>query len=164
MAEYGEPLYDNDVRIDDLYTAIDTFFNKPSMTKIKDERAFSIYMCKIQCMLMNEHRYLIAFVNIDSNPTNTSVRLNELGWISFLTQTITDNHNIPFHNYQARNGGLLNSIITRIRMDDKCSTYSCDDYPITVTLSNKKSGNSAYQDKGTIVAALETYQTVITLN
>jgi hypothetical protein len=42
------------------------------------------------------------------------------------------------------------------------STYKCDAFPLIITLLNKKT-ESDYQPRGTIIAALETYSTIITL-
>lgn len=160
---YGEMLDTFDPNKESLYEAFDTYFNYPTMTKIKDVKDYSVYMSKTYCLLSNECRYIIVFVSNDSMPTRTQERLIKLKWHSLQTRTLPDQHSLPPHGYQPRRLGVLNVVIRREKVQPEASTYVCDDLPIMVTLLHTKNGTNDYQDKGTVVSALETYQTIITL-
>lgn len=160
---HGEMLDTFDPNKESLYEAFDTYFNYPTMTKIKDVKNYSVYMSKTYCLLSNECRYIIVFVSNDSMPTRTQERLIKLKWDSLQTRTLPDQHSLPPHGYQPRRLSALNVVIRRDKVQPEASTYTCDDLPIMVTLLHTKNGSNDYQDKGTVVSALETYQTIITL-
>ena len=160
---HGELLNTYDPNKESLYEYFDIYFNHPNMTKIKDVENYSVYMTKTYCLLSNECRYIIVFVNIDSMPTYTQERLINLKWHSLQTRTLPEQHSLPSHNYQPRRLSSLNVVIRREKIDPEASTYVCDNLPITVTLLHTKNGGSNdYQNQGTIISALETYQTIIT--
>jgi hypothetical protein len=145
-----------------MYDAFTKYFSDPVMTKIKDVERYTMYMCKTYCLLSTEYRYIIALVPKDINIIGFKKNLNELRWLSLQTRSLNDNHNLPQHYYVARRGSILDSEIYRIKTEDKASTYKCDRFPITITLLHSKSKND-YQDKGIIITALETYQTIIVI-
>jgi membrane-bound inhibitor of C-type lysozyme len=59
---------------------------------------------------------------------------------------------------------MLNVLIDRIKIEKNSSLYSCNDLPITVTLlHDHKNSPEQYQQKGNVIAALETYNTIICL-
>ena len=139
-----------------------TYFKNPDMTKIKDIQTFSTYMCKMYCLLSKECRYLVAFTSRDNAPKGVTRPLSDLEWVSFQAQTLADNHELPPHSYQAQRAGPLTAEIMRISNTPNASTYTCAEFPAVVTLLHTDKGVAEYQNKGTIVAALETYRTVIT--
>jgi hypothetical protein len=146
-----------------MYTHFDTYFNHPIMVKTKDDKNYSMYMTKTYCLLSNMCRYIIVFVPKDNNPVNTKEKLSNLLWESLQTRTLTNNHTLLSHVYQPRKLNELNLPIHRLNVSDTSSTYSCNDLPITITILHQNNKNE-YQDKGNIIAALETYQTIITIN
>lgn len=160
---YGELLNTYDPNKESLYESFDTYFNYPSMTKIKDVDNYSVYMAKTYCLLSNECRYIIVFVTIDSTPVYTQERLINLKWDSLQTRTLSEQHSLPSHSYQPRRLASLNVLIRREKIDPEASTYVCDDLPIIVTLLHTKNSSNDYQNQGTVISALETYQTIITL-
>tara|TARA_B110000908_G_scaffold170402_1_gene229867 strand:- start:250 stop:750 length:501 start_codon:yes stop_codon:yes gene_type:complete len=145
-----------------LYKAFHEYFNNPILTKIKNVNNFTVYMAKIHAMLGNSFRYLILFVNRDVNNTGTEKRMEELDWVSLQTRTLEDQHDLKAHSYQVRQTpSLSNKINIDIRSEEQ-STYDVDGYPITVTLLHTRKNNTyQYQATGTVVSALETYQTII---
>lgn len=161
--KYGESLNASEPDKDMLYELFDTYFNHPTMTKIKDVDRYSVYMCKTYCLLSNECRYIVCFVNIDSFPKNTQVKLKDMRWVSIQTRTLTDNHKIPPHNYQPRRFEPLNVAIERVKTEEEASTYTCQSLPLIITLLHGKNGSTEYQAKGNVVSAIETYNTIITL-
>ena len=165
MIQYGELIDSYEPELDEMYRAFYQYFNDPFMYKIKDVDTFSMYMCKNYCLLSKECRYIITFTNKDTISIGEKIRLSEQKWISLQTRTLEDKHNLPPHFYNVIAKGPLVSPIIRVSNTDEASTYSCEAFPITITLlSPKKSGVSGYQDRGIIMSAIETYHTIITLN
>ena len=162
MAQYGELLDVIDPDKEKMYKAFDDYFKHPVMCKIKDINNYSMYMTKTACLLSNEFRYIICFIPEDSLIIGTKEKLSNLKWISFQTRTLSEKHDLSSHSYQPIKEGPLNAIITRTSMCAESSTYKCDAFPLIITLLNKKT-ESDYQPRGTIIAALETYSTIITL-
>ena len=86
-----------------------------------------------------------------------------LQWSSLQTRTLDIiDKDIPSHSYTRKNPGLLSSVISSTKEDDKSITYECDVLPITITLL--KTENHIWQKKGTINAAIESFNTIITKN
>lgn len=164
MAHYGELLEAFEPEKDSMYAAFDTYFNHPTMVKIKDVNVYSMYMSKTYCLLTNECRYIIAFIQKDSNPIKTQERFSDLKWVSLQTRTLKEQHTLPPHGYQPHSKGPLNVAITRIKVTEAESTYSCDKLPLKCTLLHTKPGKREYNDNGNIIAALETYQTILVLD
>lgn len=165
MANYGQLLDAFEPNKDEMYQAFTEYFNNPTMSKIKNVDRYSMYMSKTYCLLSNECRYIIAFVLQDSFSIGSYEELRNLRWVSLQTRELSDNHNLPPHAYNAVAQGPLSTIIIRTKMDENSSTYSCEKFPITITLLNSvKKNSSVYQNKGTIIAALETYNTIVTVN
>ena len=160
MAHYGEILIPE---TNSVYTYFDDYFNHPNMVKIKNVDIYSVYMSKMYCLLSNQCRYLIAFINNDGLPLETKQPLKELEWTSFQTRTLSDNHKLPSHGYQPNRSSVLNKPIIRTDVTDEASTYKCTAFPLVVTLLHTNKDKNQYKNEGNILTALETYQTIITL-
>lgn len=163
MTEYGHiinPNFDPSKNI--LYEAFCDYFNNPTVTKIKNVEQFSVYMVKIFSMIGNAYRYLVLFVNIDSNNIGFKQSMKDLEWISLQTRTLEDYHDIPIHRYKAvTNIPELNQSLHIKTRDEKQSMYECENVPLVVTLLHtRKNYVMQYPNKGSIVSALETYQTI----
>jgi len=149
-----------------VYEAFYEYYNNPELTKIKNVNAglnnFTVYMAKIHSMLGNAFRYLILFVPRDVNPTGTQKHMNDLDWVSLQTRTLEDRHDLKSHSYPVRRTQALSQKITRDTQNEQQSTYNAEIFPLTVTLLHTRKNNSfQYQPTGTIVSALETFQTII---
>lgn len=163
MSQYGELLQEFEPEKDMIRKHINVYFNHPVMVKIKDVDEFSIYMSKMYCLLSNECRYLVAFIPKDTNQAGMRRSLEHLPWSCFQTRTLPDNHDLPPHSYNPSNYEPLNVTIRRFNITPENSEYKADKYNINCSLLHKnESVVNDYQDTGTIIAALETYQTVIT--
>jgi len=158
---------DNILNINDnikqLYKDFDEYFNNPTLTKIKNVNGYSMYMVKTVCLLGLGCRYIIVFVQQDNNPLKTRQELISLQWKTLQTRTLQDRHDISSHGYQPIKKTPLSAHITRTNSTEKESLYSCEDFPLTVTLLHTKPGKNEYSEKGNIIAALETYSTIVTL-
>ena len=164
IQQYGEMMGSFESSREKMYKDFDDYFNHPTMVKIKDVEGHSMYMSKTYCLLSNECRYIIVFVPQDNMPIRTKETLVKLRWVSLQTRTLADNHELPPHGYQPRRHPDLNFPIERVKVETDCSTYTCKDLPLTITLLHGKNGPSDYQQQGNVIAALETFQTILTLN
>jgi len=162
--DYGTPIIDFNPTLDLLYDNVAKFFNNPIMSKFKDADTYSIYICKIKCYFLTEYRYLLAFVEKNDFPLDSKELLSNIKWEVFQTRMLSDNYTYPQHEYMPNMNKFLSCKITQIRNDEHAATYTCDELPLVVTLLHKKAGVNEFQPKGTLVAALETYRTIITFN
>lgn len=186
MSQYGK-LVDGgyDPTYNQLYNAFVEFFNNehdkepggPLFTKIKDittdnygnERQlkdqYSYYATKTLCYLSNECRYLCVIVSKDDNDIGEQIRLHNLPWISFQTRVMHSGIQCGSHTYKAKRGGILSMPINRVSIEsDGSYIYTSDNLPVKVTLLPKRNNHDPdYNSQGTIIAALETYNTIITI-
>jgi len=165
MASYGVIIDEFASINDNIYKMFVEYFKNPIMTKMKNESNYSMYASKAYCLLSKECRYVIVFVNRDVFPIKSEKSLSDLYWVSLQTRTLSDQFDIKSHGYQPVAEGPLLEKIERINITKEASTYKCEDLPLIVTLLHTSKKNSdTYQNRGTIIAALETWETIITFN
>ena len=162
MASYGQMVESAvDPYKESVYELITAYFENPLATKIKDIDQYSMYMTKIQAQLGIEFRYIVIFVYKDNNQVGILEKLNNLKWISIQTRTLSDDHSLPLHTYIPKRIPRLDQRIALSRKTDRSYEYKVENLPITVTLLFKQGKNTDYNTSGTVVTALETYQTII---
>ena len=164
MEKYGK-IYDSSVLINtsEIQELICDYFDNPVMTKIKNNDKQTIYMTKIKTLLLNKQRYLVASVPLNKLNIGDKKNLQDLNWDSFQTRTLDNNYNIEKHSYQANYKNLKQSI-SIINRNDKISEYKCNELNAKIYLLHQKKNNLyEYSDKGNLKAALETYNTIITI-
>jgi hypothetical protein len=163
MSEYGQeinPFYDPNK--DNVYESFSDYFNNPILTKIKNVDNYTVYMTRIHTMIGNSYRYLILFVDIDTDMLKTTKNMKELEWISLQTRTLEDDHDLKQHTYQVSQKPPLNQKIHVKTQNEKQSVYHSENFPLVITmLHTRKNNHYQYQPTGTIISALETFQTVI---
>lgn len=165
MSQYGELIGSYDPFKDNIYKMFTLYFENPNMTKIKDINNFSMYLTKIHSLLGREYRYLIVIVNKDNFPNGRSTNLANLYWISLQTRTLIENHDVQAHSYNPRHYQPLSKEINLISKENKVYSYKCPTYPIlNIILLAKKDGDNEYTQRGNIINAIETYNTIITFN
>lgn len=169
MANYGVILDDYSPEIEEMYKDFSLYLNNPKMIKLKDVDIYSMYIAKNYCLLSNQCRYIISLILKDSNIIGTNLFLDDMKWKSLQTRTLSEKYDLPAHSYTATRNSKLNTKITRTGITDKSSTYTCEKYPITITLLHTQKNTTdkpsyEYQDTGLIISALETFQTIITIN
>jgi hypothetical protein len=165
MSHYGELIGQYDPFKQDIYRMFSDYFENPKLTKIKDVNGCSMYLTKINSLLGREFRYLIVFVKQDIFPNGHTSDLSDLFWLSLQTRTLVENHNVSTHNYISRRFNPLMKEIILEKKEPPNYYYKCPTYNLlSVLLIGKKNGEMEYQQRGTIVTAIETYSTVITLN
>ena len=116
-----------------------------------------MYGVKINISLGIEFRYILAFVEKDLNQVGQPKDFKDLKWIVLQTRTLEDDYNIPIHDYIPRRLAELDSTI---KLLDTNYNYTVEKLPIKITLI-PKTGGMEYHSSGTLLSAIETYQTII---
>lgn len=165
MLQYGHIIDDSFNPINDnIYNTISSYFKNPELAKIKDANGYSVYMAKVKCLLAKNKRYIVAIVPQDFQRIDIKMRLNELKWKSFQTRTLDDMESVlPLVIYEPSNRELYGSRINMIDRNEKHTMYSCDNFNINISLLHKEKGIYEYQPTGTLCNALETYNTILTI-
>lgn len=162
MASYGQLINSGfDPVKESVYTLFTEYFENPVMTKIGDVNNFSKYLTKIHALLGVEFRYIIVFVRKNNAKPGSQLSLDRLKWVSLQTRTLSDEHDLSWHAYIPRRLPDLDKKITLVNKDERQYVYTVQDLPLIVTLLPKSKGLD-YNSSGTVVSALETYQTIIT--
>lgn len=166
MSEYGVILDSSEPEEYNMYKFFFEYFNNPLMVKIKNVKNFSMYMVKNYCLLSRDCRYIIALIEEDRLPIGYKKFMEDLYWVSLQTRTLSlsySSHDLEPHSYIAENKGPLKCNISCIHKEQSHSIYKCNDFPLKITILNpEKNEENPYQNSGTIITALETYNTVIT--
>jgi hypothetical protein len=145
-----------------IYDMFAEYFDNPFMTKIEDTNEGSLYFSKIHSLLSRDYRYLVAFVPRNQSKPGTQRVLSQLNWFSFQTRTLPDNYTIDTHNYGIKQGPPMNDRIYILNRTEDYATYTSKVLPIKIKLLSVKKGKYEYGERGTLAAALETYNTIIT--
>lgn len=162
MSQYGKVLNpDFNPRRRKIYSLFVEYFQNPIMTKIKDVDKYSMYGFKNSAILGIEYRYVFVFVYRDDDKVGSKYPLSKLQWLGLQTRTVPDIHNIPVHNYIPRRLEGLDEKISLVHKDANQYVYDVQNLPLKITLLPKKDENE-YSPNGSVVVALETYQTIVT--
>lgn len=163
MSEYGQiinPEYDPSKNI--IYESLCDYFNNPMFKKIKDVENFSMYMVRIYTMIGNSYRYLILFTLKDTNKIGNLKEMKNIEWISLQTRTLEDVHDLKPYKYIPTTNSELSQKVNIKTRDEKQSVYECEKFNLIITLLHtRKNFTYQYQNTGTIISCLETYQTLI---
>jgi hypothetical protein len=150
----------------ELQKSIFELYGNPVMTKVKSVQngrgSLSLYYARVGCMLCVDDRYIIAVVENDPFPVETTQYLSDLTWVSFQTRTLND-IGIELKSQQIPSGkasGVLNDKISSIEETTTRKTYECANLPVKVELLCNGE-NDGYADTGTVYSALETYSCVL---
>jgi hypothetical protein len=160
MASYGQVIDTfSEPEKEFVYQGLIEYFENPMMTKIKDAGEYSMYGVKIHALLGIENRYLLLFKHKDTEPIGTSVNLSLLRWVTIQTRALTDEYDVSTHSYIPRRTKIDTKLFLFYH-DNKQFNYHAQNLPIQVTLLPKK-GGIEYSNTGSLVSALETYQTIL---
>lgn len=150
--------------VEELYRCFSDYFDDPIMTKLKDVNGCSMYIVRIYALLGIEYRYVIVFITANDKSIGHQERLSKLKWLSLQTRTMTENYEVKFHSYTQKRTTLLEKKISLVKSDEKTYEYNVQDLPLKlILLSTGKSKGAEYNSAGTIISALETYNTVLVL-
>lgn len=153
---------------ENTYKFFENYYDNITLTKTNaTEDDYAIYMTKIHSLLQKDIRYIIVIVLGDKHAVGTKKQLSELNWVSLQSRVLQSlNHNIPLetHTYQLKKNTPFNEHIFAIERGDHYVHYKCKAMPIVITLLNLPNQSTEYSDKGSIVAALETFSTLVTFS
>lgn len=159
MSKYGQII--NDVEEDILlYKCFTEYFNNPVMTKMDSKEGKSIYGVKVKGNGV-DNKFIIVFINEDNLNMGKTKHLSELYWDSLQTRTLDTTYNVATHNYEIRKYKDLLHTIHKQNTDEKGCSYICESLPLKVKLLNYKNQYHNYKEKGTLLSAIETYNTII---
>jgi hypothetical protein len=162
MSQYGELLGEYEPEKDSVYMIFTDFYNNPGMTKTQETKTQSVYMTRIHSLLSNTYKYLIAMVPKDSSSLGVEKDMVNLKWNVFQTRSMKDKRKLKPHHYMPARGTALDAKITRTEETKESSTYSVNNLPIKITLLNTADMSHDYHANGSVLSALETFQTVVT--
>jgi hypothetical protein len=145
-----------------MYDIFYTYFDNPIMTKLRNEDTHSIYVCRIRSLLMNDKRYILAYVPINAYLNGTETRMSNLKWTVLQARKLQESLNLPFHSYNPKQPPPYNTPIHLVSKTDTISLYECQ-LPIQIHLLADDSIFYDYGVNGAINAALETYNCIVIL-
>jgi hypothetical protein len=160
MSKYGKILdsFSNPNRLS-IYEAFAEYFENPMVKKIKEQNGHTLYACRFSSMGALDFRYLVVVVP-NSIAEKDECPLSDLHWESIQTRISTTDYRLKSQSYVPRRLLSLNKSIKRIQtQNDQEYIYSVEDLPIRVQLLPQK--NTVYQNDGTLIRALETFQTIV---
>ena len=163
-----------DPHVELLYEKMKEYFQDPVFFKISKSYVdkgveYDVYAVRIESLLLKDRRFLIAMVRPDPGvPTGSGKKLSELRWwvmqMRSLVEEDPDMDGIPPIKYEIKRELIQDIRLFREDMNDEVTTYRVDpDFPMTVHLLHKKKGPYEYAEEGNLLAAVETYQTLLCL-
>ena len=157
----------------DAWDRLVEYFANPMMYKTDTKGEWAVYGVRFHCLL-NTPRYLVVITTRDLRLAGTGVPLGELRhWVSLQTRTIkaTDTSTLGsslaaypgFVHSPRRFPALANAAIVLQDKDHRESRYDCAGLGLRVTLLHPSAHEDpGYRAEGTLLSALETYQTMLT--
>ena len=147
---------------DAVYELLSGYYDDPLMNKIKDIKGEqSMYGVQLPCFLLNEKRYLIAIVPYAEQ--SKTIHLRDLRWTTLMIRALQDEslQNLPVHNYTIKRDDRFR-IALRVKSRNKGITiYDETNGIFEVSLLHTRNNEYEYPNEGTLVSALETYQTLL---
>lgn len=168
--KYGEIIDDFVGPCDKVYKLFVDYLRNPTFVKIKDEMngsdTLSLYANQAPCMLIQEARYVLVFIYNDNEPLGTKKQLNDLLWVSLQLRTLPiGSYNVPLHPYNFIPCHELqqNAKIAKFNITKEASMYNCEQLPLVITLLHtKRKTEHDYQNNGNLLAAMVSWETIIT--
>lgn len=143
------------------YRLFSDYYDNMMMNKVKDDGKFSIYMARLQCLLLNEQRYLIALVPRDQFPPMYRQPLENLRWMSLQIRNLEEGYELEPQTYQMKRTPEFQRRLRVSTRNPDVTTYTTEDLPIQVSLLHTRSQEYEYPDEGSLISALETFRTII---
>ena len=138
------------------------------MTKVEQFNEYGIYKALVDSLTSGDAKYVVAVVPNDNLQIGSQRLLTSLHWICFQTRT-TDNIRNEFNNIEVYPQSYYisssNNITDPIRLIDEKRThflYRPDNLPLKIEVL-KLSGTDNFSTRGTVLSALELYQTILTI-
>lgn len=149
----------------DIYDAVNAIFKDFKMIKTNIITNYSVYKSKVETFISSGQRYIVAIVENCDDPIGTLKPLTELKWISFqtrFTEKESEVKNLPIKKYNLQKNSILNDKIEKwAEISDK-TIYKCENLPLRIEIIHIKKDDT-FAEKGTIIAAMELFQTILIL-
>lgn len=144
-----------------VYKLFADYYDNMVLYKIKDDGNFSLYAAKLQCLLLNEDRYIIALIPRDNYPYMRQQNIGQLRWKCLQIRNLEEGYQLPKQAYsQKRSNDYQRRIILQSR-DNDITTYEVEELPVKISLMHKLGQKYEFPDRGTLVSALETFRTIV---
>lgn len=153
-----------------VYDTLIRYFQDPVLYKIESrtpEDGTDVFAVRMESYLLKERRFLIVMVDTDpSIPYGHPRRLSELAWKVLQTRNITEEDEqldrLPSVHYDIYRDAFEGYGLHVDHCTDDVTSYEVrPSLPLKVHLLHRKKGKFEYSDQGTILAAIETYQTLL---
>jgi hypothetical protein len=154
----------------DVRNAIAELFDGFIMTKTQQFQTFGIYKASVESQSGNEQKYIVAIIPNDQQYIiGSNFYLKDLNWVNFQSRSTDDtlnefaNYNLKPQQYSIKKDNIL---FDKIKLGGELETkhiYIPDNLPITVELILKKS-DQTFAQEGTVISAIQLFQTVISLD
>lgn len=143
---------------------LDTYYGGPILEKMRSVDGTSIYVCKIDSLLLKDQQYLIAIVPEDGAPLRTKAPLRELQWTCFQARNLEGEHEYQFavrHAYVRKTEPHV--MMVQTSSNKEYTTYEDVDrrLPIELILLHTTQDGLEYPSRGSFVSCLETFQTIL---
>lgn len=129
---------------------------------------YGIYKARLNSYTMGDMNIIIAIVQDDDLPLGTRKLIDSLEWMSFQTRVMTNvkkdlnGFNLPIQNYMIKGDSILNDRIKAVKETPTKMIYSTSNLPLKVEIL-KLNEDDTFSEEGSVMSALEVFQTVITL-
>ena len=146
---------------EEIYKIFVEYFGDCLFTKLKNINNFTMYIARIASNLGIEYRYIIVFVEKDSEFIGVRKNLSMLKWINLQTRSLEEEYKIPLYSYIPVRFDQINDKIFLLNREENTYTYRCEKLPLSVILLGKKKDSIEYNQEGRLINAIETYNTII---
>jgi len=157
-----------DPRRDFIYDTIAGYFQNPSMVKIppREETGMDLFAVRVSSMLLKDRRFLFVLAPPDATmPFGTVQPLRSIQWEVLQARSVVDDDDLamlPVMKYDIRRDAFRDYRLIMDNGTEDWTSYRVQPLlPIRVHLLHRKKGRHEYSTEGTIVAAIETYQTIL---
>lgn len=158
-----------DPRRDFIYDTIAGYYQNPSMIKIppREETGMDLFAIRVSSMLLKDRRFLFVLCPPDPTiPVGSRLPMRSIQWEILQARSIVDDDDLaslPVMKYDIQRNAFKDYRLIRDNGTDDWTSYrSSPSLPLIIHLLHRKKGRHEYSAEGTIVAALETYQTILT--
>jgi hypothetical protein len=164
MSRFGEQIDVIDNSHLEVYNDFIDYFGNPIMTKISSMNNNSIYAVRRSINNDNGNKYILVNTKEDGHSIGFTKPLSDIQWDSFQTRVLKKDYDVLNHTYETRKFSKFETSIHRIEKQENSSTYICNGIPVKVILIDSKKQYFNYKDKGTLLSAIETYNTILIHN
>uniref|UniRef100_A0A6C0D1X6 Uncharacterized protein n=1 Tax=viral metagenome TaxID=1070528 RepID=A0A6C0D1X6_9ZZZZ len=149
---------------DDVYHAMDNYFDHPEMIYTETKDNLNIYICRLHSYLMNEHRFLIAMTLSSpfTLPPASKVPLQDLKWKSFQIRKLEDYEkylSLPQHHYTSKPNSIFGKqTVQAVHSSRVYTEYNTGIPSLLLHLLHVRNSFHEYAIQGTFSTAMETFQ------